>query len=315
MLCRLLQSLFLVGMPVFVQSCASVEREPSSYPKKTDSKKTDQFRILSFNLWREDTHDRLPSFAAALHAERPFTELPDVILVQESLEQLEHVDGSTAQFLGRLLGMKTNFRKRSSDNEGVAVLTRSEVREVSWKELSYEPSDPYRRLALAVSYEDPRLGRVVALTLHLASERRHAALREKQIQDLWDFIRSFKNVDTLIVGGDFNAHPKDPEMLAFAAEWKRFGSWKFRHAELPETPSWAPVQEGADFSSPTAERLDYIFVASRKKLRFVGERALYSQKVPSSPRVMREKKLDKVFVSDHLPIEQIYSLPSSENGK
>jgi endonuclease/exonuclease/phosphatase family metal-dependent hydrolase len=304
MRCRRLRYLFAFLMLSFVQSCASVSREPSSYTKKAE-----QLRLMSFNLWREDNADRLASFAAALHSERSVSELPDIILVQESLEQLGHADASTAHFLGRLLGMKTTFRKRSSDNEGVAVLSRYDVREVTWKELSDAPTDPYKRVVLAVSFDHPRLGRVVALTLHLASERRNAPLREKQIEDLREFIHSFKNVDTLIVGGDFNAHPDDPEMLSFASEWKRFGDWKFRHAELPAAPSWAPVHEGADFDSPRAERFDYIFVASRRKMRFVGERALYSQQVPSSPRVLREKKLDKIWVSDHLPIDQIYSLP------
>lgn len=292
------------------QACASIERHPSSTPKKVE-----QFRVLSFNLWRDDNFDRLPSFAAALNSERASSELPDVILVQEALEQKDHIDASTAHFLGRLLGMNTTFRKRSSDNEGVAVLTRADVREVTWKELSSAPTDPYKRVALAVSFDDPRLGRVVAVTLHLASERRNAPLREKQIQDLWEFIRSFSNLDTLIVGGDFNAHPEDPEMQSFTREWNRFGRWKFRHSDLSEAPSWAPVHDNADFSSPRAERLDHIFVASNRPLRFVGERGLFSSQVPSTPRVMREKNLRTVWVSDHLPIEQVYSLPSLENQR
>ncbi len=262
--------------------------------------------IMSFNMWGLDSHDRFASFAAAMN----MNELPDLIFLQEVMAQKGHEDLSTAHFLARLLKLNVSFRQRPNSNEGLAILSRYPISTTYIKYLSYAPSDPYNRIAIATQIEHPDFGRLIAVNVHLASERNNASLRSRQLNDVWLFIRSFPQVDTIIVGGDFNAFPTDSEMLIFAQNWQsKFGSWGFVQDELFTAPTWADVGNGDDFHTPRAERLDYIFMGSKKALIFGGEKRLFEEQVPSSPRVFNEKGLKKVWVSDHLPVLHRFESP------
>ncbi len=302
-----------LGKNVNARDVASIENE--SEKTQQGSIETQNFlNVMSFNMWREDNWDRFASMAAAIHdgdAQAPDIEtrmLLDVVLLQEVLAQENHTDQSSAHFLGRLLGMHTAFRKRDRGDEGVAVLSRYPIEGIHLKKLFYSQEDPYQRLAIAIEVTHPQWGKTVAISVHLASERENAAIRQKQLEDLKDFIATFREADTLIVGGDFNAFPRDLELLNFSEFWRASKLRPFKQAELFSSPTWANIGLGKDYDSKDAERLDYIFFASNREFDFLGEDLLFRNQVPSSPRVLKSKRQNKIWVSDHLPVLHRFEL-------
>ena len=166
--------------------------------------------LVTFNIWHNmgDWAARLPLLVAALRAGSP-----DVIGLQEVLEDAAVGLPNQAQSLAEALGgYSVHFV--STDPEGAprrygnALLSRLPVTEVEARNL--QPLDDYRtaiRIRVAVG------GRLVDIVnTHLAWQQDAAAVRSRQIQDLFAMLP--RDGAPVIVMGDFNAVQEDPGLAA-----------------------------------------------------------------------------------------------------
>ncbi len=210
------------------------------------------FAAVTLNLWH-DQHDWPARRAVIVDTLRAL--LPDVILLQEVLEK----EGlpNQAQQLADSLGYAFTFASvdpvGGPKRYGNAILTRLPI--VATSEVKLPPLDDWRvaahaRLALAD-------GRVLdAYVTHLHHTAEGAAIRAEQVAGLLAFIdatRATGDGAPLLLGGDFNAQPDQPELAPVFARFADALAVVHADLALPASATFGPA------TGTPPLRIDYLF--------------------------------------------------------
>lgn len=170
--------------------------------------------LVTINLYHDKAQwpKRLPLIVAELKRLRP-----DVIALQEVLqhETLPNQAQTLADALGYRYAFSSTDPPAQARRYGNALLTRHRIIAQDWKSL--EPLDDSRTaLHLRVDID----GRIVNVyNTHLHWTDAGAAIRQKQLAGLLDFIAATGDGAPTVVMGDFNAEADAPELQAMSAQY------------------------------------------------------------------------------------------------
>jgi len=253
---------------------------------------TDRLSVLSFN-----TEHRTKAWereVVARHLQSDLSETPDFVLLQEVMFHGGGGDRNTADELAKLLNYHVQATKRTSDSEGVAILSRYPFEFYAEKHLKNQTNEllfGFQRVSVMGEFFVPGIGRVRVVNVHLTNWGFEAHVRSAQIKETmrWIVQRELEQpADVTILGGDFNMEPDSKEYGLIA------------NAELT-----APLRfEDYNGTEPTRGspgnpryRIDYIFVATPgADLRSLGEQRLFTAGLP------KNNGKSKFFPSDHVPV-------------
>ncbi|MEK7312328.1 MAG: endonuclease/exonuclease/phosphatase family protein, partial [Chloroflexota bacterium] len=174
--------------------------------------------VLSANLWHDwpkhrRLFERLESFAELVKSERA-----DIVLLQEvSRTPSLHVDA----WLARQLGMASIYSRANGHEtaigfeEGLAIFSRFPLVELHLRQLGMRSNPFVRRLALGAEIDTP-FGNLLAFSVHLGLRRRHNAA---QLSDLRTWVAGITGSLPALIGGDFNAHERSPQIVHTQRTW------------------------------------------------------------------------------------------------
>lgn len=173
-----------------------------------------EFSAATLNIWH-DQRDWPARRAVLLDTLRALA--PDVLFLQEVLEKegLPNQARQLADSLGWACVFASVDPPGAAKRYGNAILTRHRI--VAWAEARLAPLDDYRVAAHA------RLdiqGRVLdAYVTHLHHTDAGGHIRAEQVRGLLAFVDSTCGDGAVVVGGDFNAEPADPELAPLRARF------------------------------------------------------------------------------------------------
>lgn len=207
---------------------------------------------VTLNIWH-DQHDWPARRAVIIDTLRALA--PDVILLQEVLEK----DGlpNQARQLADSLGYAFTFASvdpvGGPKRYGNAILARLPI--LSAGEVKLPPLDDWRvaahaRLAL------PGGGTLDAYATHLHHTDEGAAIRAEQVAGLLAFVDSTRAPGEgafVLLGGDFNAQPEQPELAPVFARYTDALAFVHPGLGLPASATFGPA------TGTEPRRIDYLF--------------------------------------------------------
>lgn len=265
--------------------------------------RADRLSVLSFNMQHKDRPRDLEVLANRLHSE--FAEVPDFVLLQEVVfnRAARKGESNTAEVLANELGYHCRGAKRSSDREGVAIISRYPFEFFDACHHKAQTSRlllGFNRVSVMGEFTAPDIGRVRVVNVHFTNWGFEEHVRRKQLAETLRWIahrQSAVPADVIILGGDFNIEP-DWDELHVLNDMQVTGGIHYQDFNDPRTDTFGAV------GNPS-KRVDYIFVAQPTRegaLRHVSERALWPSGLISSSSRQR------VYLSDHLPLLQEYEV-------
>lgn len=209
--------------------------------------------VLSANLehdWprHRRMEERLETVARMVEAEGA-----NVVLLQE-VSRTQHLWAD--HFLAERLGMDYVYTRVNGDRpsigfeEGLAVFSCLPLRRYQTRRLT-RPGAVAHRLALGAQVES-RAGPVWMFSVHLSMRSRRNA---RQVSDLEGFVRSVAGTSSAVVGGDFNADEKTPQMIRVRQTWMDI----FRLMN-PKADGATHALRGPWGQTLRRRRLDYLFL-------------------------------------------------------
>jgi endonuclease/exonuclease/phosphatase family metal-dependent hydrolase len=259
----------------------------------------ERLAVLSFNMQHKDQPRQLAVMAERLAAE---PRLPDFILCQEVLFERARRKGraNTAAVLADELGYHCRGTKRTSDREGVAIVSRHPFVHFESKHLKARTAVfllGFRRVSAMGEFMVPEVGRVRVVSVHFAYQTFEHHVRRKQLTETLEWIAARQRevpAELTILGGDFNIEPHWSEL---APMWDPAvtGSLKFSNFN-GSAPTRGPK------GRPNV-RIDYIFTAaSGCDLKMMGEKLLFGQKL------RHRNGSGRFWLSDHLAVLHEYAI-------
>lgn len=272
-------SFFLLGSCSIISPSAQTDPEPFSV------------RVMSYNirvgagskgeyLRGEELKENLRQIAAYIRESGA-----DVVLLQEVdrfAERSAEVD--QPRFLADLLGYEWAFTQaleRSGGQYGIAVLSRWPIRDTSSIKLfkpDYSQSNPdwpdwygEQRVAMVATIASPQ-GKFAVLDTHLGITEDQ---RVKQFAQVVELAVGVPDRMPLIIGGDFNAEPEEPGLMAMRL-------------------NFTDAYEAAEPPVAVADRLTYPTVSPDRCIDYLFYRA-------DTARV-RDIQVGDVEWSDHRPV-------------
>lgn len=236
-------------------------------------------RALTWNVWGgPGWFERSVHVRATVRACRP-----DLVLLQELAVVTEPSGGLLATLASDLSGhyVATPGGSDARLHRGLAVLSRWPIGRSFAFPLPQLEGDTVASWALLteLNWPGPQL---VAMTAHLRWGRENSILREAQMRVILDAVRQFAPSAAVLWGGDFNAPPEAPEMLAlrqagFTDAWLRAGNGC-------GATCWGDVP-GWSLPAVTPTRLDYLMArpSGATNVRWKQARVLCSAKDPQRP--------------------------------
>jgi endonuclease/exonuclease/phosphatase family metal-dependent hydrolase len=250
---------------------------------------------MTMNFWHQDRPREMR--VVSQHLRSDLARAPDFVLCQEIVFGRDDPLPNTAAVLAADLGYHWRGTKRTTDSEGVAILSRFPFDYYSERHLQSQTSRlliGFRRVSVMGEFLVPSVGRVRVVNVHLTNWRFEHRIRNKQLRETLQWIaqRDAQVPATLtFLGGDFNAEITWPEM-----------------GQLLSSPPGAPGFQNFNSLSPTRgtpgspdTRIDFVFVASRAlAVRFVREQLLWPQGLFDGA--------DHFYPSDHLAVVHDYRI-------
>lgn len=283
-------SLLLMGVVGFLAG-QSHAQQPRAAGRSADS-----LVVMSFNMWHKDRPKELKVLADTLKADP--RRLPDFILCQEVVFERDGAQENTAAVLASQLGYHARGTRRTSDKEGIAIISRFPFVYYDQLHLKAQTSRlllGFNRLSVMGEFMVPGVGRVRVVDVHLTNWGFEKHIRRKQLAETLQWIaqRDAQVPAALtFLGGDFNAKPESKEMqLIKDSQFTghlRYQNFNSDHPSmgLPGTPD---------------KRIDYIFVASRHPvLRLARESLLWHEGLFDGD--------SRFYLSDHLCLLHEYSI-------
>lgn len=251
-------------------------------------------RVLTLNIWNLNGEWRARRHAI-LAVMRDCE--PDIVCLQEVIENER---GNQAKWLAEELGgwsmaYAGEPLPDSTSSFGNAVLSRWAVEASASMRLPYVPDEQdVQRLVLHA-----RTGGIDVFTTHLAWQLHDAALRERQVRALVEFVRERSDPTAgfgPIVAGDFNAEPEstavrymtglsslDGDSVYFQEAWRLAG-------DGGSGLTWSNANHHAALDHEPDRRLDYVFSGFHPR-RVSGK--------PIECRVVGDAPVDGVWPTDH----------------
>jgi len=260
----------------------------------------DCLTVMSFNMEHRDRPAELASIADDLR--RRAGEVPDFILLQEVVFDRSSRKGeeNTAAVLANDLEYYCRGTKRSSDREGIAILSRYPFEYYASRELEAQTSRAllgFNRVSVMAEFNVPGLGRVRVVNVHLTNWGFEERVRRKQLTETlqWTARRQREiPADVIVFGGDFNIQPQWDE-LDLVSNKAITGGIEYRNYNDP-----ASLTRGSR-GDPNV-RVDYIFIATpnaQSEVAHVNEECLWKNGVASATG-------RPFYPSDHLPVLHEY---------
>lgn len=261
--------------------------------------------VLTFNMWHKDKPHELEAMAQRLRSD--LAELPDFIMLQEVMFNRSRPEGdnkdSTAAVLADQLGYYCHGTKRTSDREGVAIISRYPFDYYSERHLKSQTSPllfGFRRVSVMGEFLLPGVGRVRIVNVHFTNWGFEAHVRTSQLEETLQWMTEREqetHADITFLGGDFNLRPTWDEMqLITDAQFNPILQLEsFNDNELPTKGS----------PGNPRHRIDYIFVSAPdadQKLALIQEQRLW---------VKGLEPLDgsrTIQLSDHVPLLHEYTV-------
>jgi endonuclease/exonuclease/phosphatase family metal-dependent hydrolase len=224
-------------------------------------------RVVTWNLWWRlgDWQARADAIARTLE-----TLSPDLVCLQEVWQEGPH---NQAALLAERLGMVHVFavdRTEGAVDQGVALLSRWPLTEVTHRALPGPPDVKEPNVVLRAVVQGPR-GPLHLATTHLLPFPHRSAERERQVRALVEFIAeahagAFPHPGRSIVAGDFNAAPDSDEIRLLtgrrpphASGWTFLDAWETAGDGSPGYTVSKGNPNAAPLLLPNL-RWDYIFV-------------------------------------------------------
>lgn len=263
----------------------------------------DRLSVLSFNMKHKDRPNELAVMADRLRSD--VTETPDFVLLQEVVFNRSKRQGedNTAAVLANELGFYCRGTKRTSDKEGVAILSRYPFAYYAERHLESQTSRMllgFNRVSVMAEFQVPDVGRVRVVNVHFTNWGFESHIRTAQLRETLEWTAQRQKVspaDLIVFGGDFNIEPGWNE-LDLVHDQRVTGGIEYRSYNDPRTSTFGSAGD-AD------KRLDYIFIAEplrTAQLTHVNEKALWADGIDLVGTN------DRLYLSDHLPVLHEYRI-------
>lgn len=247
-----ISSASLPGFTIFgcFQDCASLPAVPSQ-----------ELRLLSLNMLHG--HPGFEDLPARLNliAEKIIALDADVVLLQEVPWTAQY--GNGARYLAERCDMNYAFLRANGNRwgilfeEGVAILSRYPLRELSFQELQPAAGFFEHRVVLHALASTPS-GDLDLFVTHLTNKEEET--NQLQADSLAGFVES-RATHTAVVAGDFNAEEDSPQIIALSALW--VDSYRSLHPDRPGLTCCVQdlhALNGLD----EKKRIDYIFLVPKE---------------------------------------------------
>ena len=257
----------------------------------------DPLSVMTVNLWHKDRPEELKIVAERLR--KDLAQVPDFILCQEVVFRRSGELKNTAEVLAMNLGYHARGTKRTSDREGIAIVSKYPFTHYAERHLKHQTSRlliGFRRVSAMGEFDVPSIGRVRVVNVHFTNWGFEAHIRRKQLAETLAWIEQRQKeapAAVTFLGGDFNAKIDWDEMDQVK---RTVDSVVYRNHNGDE-PSMGPV------GRPN-KRIDFIFVASPDRpVRLVEEKLLWKNGLPKGD--------SRFFLSDHLAVVHSYQFAES----
>jgi endonuclease/exonuclease/phosphatase family metal-dependent hydrolase len=261
----------------------------------------DCLSVMSFNMHHRDRGNELAAMARDLRSRSD--EIPDFILLQEVVFRGSNSKGedNTAATLGNDLDYYCRGTKRSSDHEGIAILSRYPFAYYASRELEAQTSRAllgFNRVSVMAEFKVPDIGRVRVVNVHFTNWGFEERVRRKQLTETLQWAAQRQRevpADVIVFGGDFNIEPQWDE-LQLVFDTQVTGGIEYRNYNDPAALTFGSKGD-------PGKRVDYIFIAEPNRtsdLAHMSEECLWKHgvKLASSGKTF--------FPSDHLPVVHEY---------
>ena len=212
---------------------------------------------------------------------------PDVIALQEVTPTPDNNARWLADQLGGYDVGYTPFSGKKRDKEGVAILSRWPIQRAEWLNLSTQS-----RVASLIEISSPTRPVIVATT-HLHWWPGEATERDRQVQQIVDWLAPFKADRAIVACGDFNGVPDSRAIRLMRDHFS--SAFALVHGHEPEYTCPTPLAVGGIQTPRDAYR-----ALRRKVVSFVADR---------TAKPFRQKRgipwrgtLDYIFVNQHVRV-------------
>lgn len=257
--------------------------------------------VISFNMEHRDNPDQTAIMAE--HLKSDLDAAPDFVLLQEVMFRRSRYKGedNTAAALAEQLGYYSQGTKRTSDSEGVAIVSRYPFAYYAARNLKSQTSRlllGFRRVSVMGEFLVPGKGRVRIVNVHLTNWGFEEHVRYKQLEETLEWMAQRErqvHADITILGGDFNMPPDGDEITLIdkANQSKEF-----------EFHNWNTSNPTRGSRGNPSMRTDYLFVsAPDRNVRMLGETLLWNDGLPSK----RGNSAARFWPSDHIPVVHEYA--------
>ncbi|MCI0362368.1 MAG: endonuclease/exonuclease/phosphatase family protein [Phycisphaerales bacterium] len=288
----------------YVALSAAAPANRADDPSVADDGKTiaPRLSVLSFNLEHRDQPEQLAILAKRLRSD--LAQVPQFILLQEVLFKRPKRKGqdNTAAALAEQLGYHCQGTKRTSDREGIAILSSYPFAYYDAITLKAQTSRlllGFNRVSVMGEFLLPQIGRVRVVNVHFTNWGFERHIRIQQLRETLEWMddrESKVHADVTIFGGDFNM-PPDGSEASLITEANQSEEWEFLDHNSSQFTRGSP-------GNPTM-RVDYLFVsAPDHRVRMVGEEQLLWQ---NGLLAKPGKESSRFWLSDHLPVLHEYS--------
>ena len=260
--------------------------------------RSDRLSVLSFNMEHRDRPKELAIMADRLRSD--VTEIPDFVLLQEvKFERSRSKTAeNTAAVLAHELGYHCRATKRTSDKEGVAIISRYPFSYYAERHLESQTNRMllgFNRVSVMGEFTVPEIGRVRIVNVHFTNWGFESHVRKSQLRETLEWTAQRQNeapADLIVFGGDFNIEPAWDE-LDLMHDHSVTGGIEYHSFNNARIGTFGG----------TTKRVDYIFVAEpmhASKLVHVDEQVLWASGIPMAG------SRERLHLSDHLPVLHEY---------
>jgi endonuclease/exonuclease/phosphatase family metal-dependent hydrolase len=265
------------------------------------AKAPESLEVMTFNMEHHNEPDELRVIAE--HLKTDLKKVPDFILCQEVVFERHATEAApednTAAVLARHLGYYCQGTKRTSDHEGIAIISKypfEHYDSINLKNQTLRVLLGFRRVSVMGEFNVPGVGRVRVADTHLTNWGFEGHVRRGQIAETLQWVADREKAAPAVYtffGGDFNAKMNWGEMQQITDP---------AEATLDYTSHNGTEYSQGSHGNPN-KRIDFIFLAAANKplasaLTFAGEKLLW-------PHGLVENDWH-FYPSDHLAVVHTY---------
>jgi endonuclease/exonuclease/phosphatase family metal-dependent hydrolase len=236
--------------------------------------RSDRLSVLSFNMHHRDEPDELAIMNTAANL----------------ADELDYFCRGT---------------KRTSDREGLAIISRYPFRYYAERHLKNQTSRAllgFNRVSVMGEFNVPEVGRVRVVNVHFTNWGFEERVRRGQLTETLQWVAERQSevpADLIIFGGDFNIEPSWDE-LDLMHDRSVTGGIVYHSHNDPQTETFGS-------KGNPKKRVDYIYIAEPLRptgVAIVDEEVLW----PAGIRLAGSNK--RLHLSDHLPVLQEFRVPA-----